>query len=379
MIQETISIFFNGTAHSDTPESETNVLVYSLANLLHRQLINKKMSLLFPGVGTIHPIRGTLFGTGMSEQIQTALVFILGKIKPEHHLVINLFGHSRGAISALILTQKLAKIDPKQLSIHLMMHDPIPGNLISASKIDTLKLTLANQAMNLKHCKNLKKVLTLYPNCPFKGYNPLALAHAPLFPSYPDESMVHEEIIPGTHSESQFGYYCQGELCFSHPGAFIAYHAATKFMTENQTILHMPNKFYYLNPKLKEEIEISSSNMRAGLLKAYRDASAETKEKSIKIGHGQTGKLIATYPHSMYFNGEHLMLERKSQPKTQVRFEERPNSLDLWYPFIFAGLLATTSSSLLFSITNMGVLPSILIGTSLMLIYLTPQWSESRL
>ena len=99
-----ISIFFNGTGEGASPLQYEQTRVYSLANLLHH--LTKKTH-VFPGVAKLHPIRGMLFGTGTDAQCAEALKLIQPRLAANDQVILNLYGHSRGAVTALLLATLL--------------------------------------------------------------------------------------------------------------------------------------------------------------------------------------------------------------------------------------------------------------------------------
>ena len=185
-----------------------------------KKMNNTKMG--FDGCGISHGFRGALFGSGLDEQSDQAIQRIVKEIEAGNEVTLNVYGHSRGAVGALLLAQQLSSIDPNKLSINLAMLDPVPGNLITTSTLDPLNISLANKTMDLSGCKPLKRVLALYPHAPLSSL----LAHAPLFVTYPPEVEVEEEVIAGCHAQAEI---------LDGPGSLMARWKIEEFMTHNGT------------------------------------------------------------------------------------------------------------------------------------------------
>jgi len=354
-MKHTITMLFNGTGEGAKPLQYGDTLVYSLANLLDRQTLG---SHVFPGVGTIHPIRGFLFGTGIDAQCAQALAKIQPLLIAQHQVILNLYGHSRGAISALLLAKKLSHIDPQQLEINIAMHDPVPGNFVISSQFDFMHLTLAQQAMRLKQCRPLKKVLSLYTNQPFPWYDVIGHAHAPLFPEYPSHTRVTEQIIPGCHSNAQLFQIQNQQLLIGDPGSLISYAAIARFLEETGTRFMSKPATYYFHNNLS--IEITASNQQDILAQAYDHAHEGIKTSFKRLGHNS--RHISTNPEAAFFNPEHQRLKgHRGANQVQCQIQQTAST------HLITSLAAITMASILFVATNLGVFASIIIGMALFL------------
>ena len=111
---------------------------------------------------------------------------------------LNVVGLSRGGIAAIFLANELRDVDGDQLSLALLLFDPVPGNLI-CSRIDWLCCcNTATQSLDLSSCtRNLKHVVALYP------YEPLpdVAFHAPVLPCPPppDNCLYDLDVTLGCH------------------------------------------------------------------------------------------------------------------------------------------------------------------------------------
>ena len=114
-----IVIFFDGTANDEG--SDTNIKrLHSLITLQDRGDI---ASLYLHGVGTKLDLAGAATGSGINARVRIAYEFILNHYRPEDEVYI--FGFSRGAFSARILTTLLnfagvvvEKSRPRRLTTH---------------------------------------------------------------------------------------------------------------------------------------------------------------------------------------------------------------------------------------------------------------------
>jgi len=104
--------------------------------------------------------------------------------------------------------------------VNALLFDPVPGNLVLTGTLNCF--TLASQSMNLSRCKNLSRVLALYP------YEPLPdLAfHAPLIGKYPANCVVEEDVTLGCHQGALFPTRIGGLDCH------LSYVRIRRFMTD---------------------------------------------------------------------------------------------------------------------------------------------------
>ena len=111
----------------------------------------------FNGCGQTDGVPGTLFAVGLKRQCRAVVSYIdfiidhfVNKALKEARVKIklNVVGLSRGGIAAMFLCQLLSnsrrgkaykrntsRYDPSFLSINALLFDPVPGNLVSTSKI----------------------------------------------------------------------------------------------------------------------------------------------------------------------------------------------------------------------------------------------------
>jgi hypothetical protein len=102
---------------------------------------------------------------------------IMQEINAGHQITLNVYGHSRGGIAALLLAKQLGRVDKEKLAINLALLDPVPGNSIIISSIDPFKISLANKTMDLSDCKPLRKVLGPYIHASRSLLLPVMLLH----------------------------------------------------------------------------------------------------------------------------------------------------------------------------------------------------------
>lgn len=191
----------------------------------------EQLKMGFSGCGVTAGLAGTLFAFGLARQCDE--VFARIQSIAAHHgigrgravrstdsagsasspmggwagrrLVVNVLGLSRGAVAALMLAQRLARLPPALLSclnLSLALFDPVPGNLVCTARyLDLLAaagapgvLTTATGVLDVSYAP-IERVLALYPHEPL----PALAFHAPLLPSYPPQAAVEEEAMLGCH------------------------------------------------------------------------------------------------------------------------------------------------------------------------------------
>lgn len=280
-MKKTISIFFSGTGFS------INDSTYLAASLYNKTQENEQqIKMGFDGCGVHSPFLGTIFGSGLDEQCDEAIQRITQEIAAGHEITLNVYGHSRGAIGAIMLAQQLSLVDPNKLSINMALLDPVPGNLITTSTLDPLNISLANKTMDLTHCKPLKKVLALYPHIPL----PAIACHAPLFVSYPEGIELEEDIIGGCHAQAEH---------IGDSASIIAESRVEEFFVKNETKIKTSSD-YSDNEKLKQfyirTYEYSLNKLNATNAPMTRDA------------HSARDVYINTKMGAHYFNEHHKRL-----------------------------------------------------------------------
>ena len=193
-MKKVISVFFSGTGFSI---HEPRFLASQLYALCVDDESQARFG--FNGCGVDYGFNGTLWGTGLDIQCQKVISQVQKELGDGHEVSLNVYGHSRGGIAALMLAKQLGQLDPAQLSVNLAMLDPVPGNFISTSSSDFFNISLANKTMDLSDCKTLKSVLSLYPFTPL----PDIACHAPLFPTYPKQAQVDVDVTFGCHAGAE--------------------------------------------------------------------------------------------------------------------------------------------------------------------------------
>lgn len=371
-----ITVFFNGTGHAkDNPSF--------LANWLHglRQESEQQLFMNFDGIGVVSPLMGTLFGTGMDKQCEEVISKVRECIEAGDEVVLNIYGHSRGGISALMLAKQLSNINPSKLSIHLALHDPVPGNLLSTRFFDAWDITLANKFMDLSMCKPLKKVLALYPHKPLNASEWSAAFHAPLFPDYPKHTEVEEIIIPGCHAGAQYqGVFTLNdekewflrkpetreeflEPHFYNSESYIAFRKIALFLQKQGSCIESTKKSWY--PGAKDYISIRD---------AYEIANKKFQGTIYRYGHSNKGRYIDTQHSASYFNDHHQSLTSDSSlSKHRAKFK-----YSSWFisnmvrDLILSMILATGFSALIFLTSPLGLGFSIAIGLGLTALCMSP-------
>jgi hypothetical protein len=296
--QIVLTAYFSGTGHEISDQSMLAGLLYANTQSEHQ------IKMGFSGTGVTNGLNGILFGTGLEEQCEKVKKQILDLIKQGKKVKLNSYGHSRGGIGALLLTKMLGDFPEDILEINLALFDTVPGNLLITQKIDFLELTLANQAMDLSKCHNLKRVLSLYTNEPL----PDLLAHAPLFPIYPAKTLVEEDVLPGCHAGAQ----CQGlysnEIHFENQ-SLLTFSYVSNFLKACGTQLEFSGKRFFNN---SNEVQIDDVNV----LKSIYESEKKKLIPSSRAGHYYRSIKIKTDPTKEYLNKQHQEIAREDEIDT---------------------------------------------------------------
>jgi hypothetical protein len=208
-----ISIYINGTdepANFDKlpnfPEDYSYPPITSLANILHEMTKQDKdnISICLNGCGINNPYLrdlGAIFTWNLQRQIDEMVTLIKAKLTNDK-LVLNVYGFSRGGAGAYWLAKKLSDVDPEQLEINVLAFEPVPGNFINGVYVDKLlgtDLTLSGQIADLRDCKNLKRVYSLFTNIPL----PDIVCHGPILPALPVGCEHSVDVVPGCHKGAE--------------------------------------------------------------------------------------------------------------------------------------------------------------------------------
>jgi hypothetical protein len=214
MKEITLTVIFEGTIFS-IEEANTHlhhvlyrdcegIRITSADDLAdHPDATHLKMG--FNGCGVDFGITGLLFGSGLETQFAQVERVVKQLIRDGYKVKLNAIGLSRGGVASILLAKQLGDIDQFHLETNLLLLDPVPGNMLITSLLDYFNFTLANQAMDLSHSKNLKYVEALYPYLEVGDDSGdmvdqlLAKLHTPIRPTYPAHCEVREEVILGAH------------------------------------------------------------------------------------------------------------------------------------------------------------------------------------
>src|ERR1700722_10640788 len=100
-----ISCFFSGTSFSYNDRNE-------LAGLLYKHINTDKegqVAIGFNGCARNYgKFRGGIFGAGLDVQCLEVIARVQAEIKSGNTVKLNIFGHSRGGIAALMLAKQLS-------------------------------------------------------------------------------------------------------------------------------------------------------------------------------------------------------------------------------------------------------------------------------
>lgn len=280
LMNKTISVYFSGTGFSIDDGG-------FLAGSLHARTeeSESQIKMGFNGCGVDYGFNGTIFGSGLDEQCERVIDRIAQEINEGHQITLNVYGHSRGGIAALLLAKQLGNIDKEKLAINLALLDPVPGNFITTSSIDPFKISLANKTMDLSDCKPLRKVLALYPHIPL----PAIACHAPLLVSYPQETDVEEEVVNGCHA--------QAEQIFEESSILVKLRVE-EFLVQNGTKLQLQTDINYKN----------TEGMKQIYLDCYQVELRYVVNSYSREAHSARGVVITATPGANYLNSRHKAL-----------------------------------------------------------------------
>jgi hypothetical protein len=279
LMNKTVSVYFSGTGFSINDERFLASSLFAGTKESESQI---KMG--FNGCAVDYGFNGAIFGSGLDEQSAQVINCVMQEIKAGHQVTLNIYGHSRGGIAALLLAKQLGNIDNKKFAMNLALLDPVPGNLITTSKIDPFRISLATKTMDLSDCKSLKKVLALYPHIPLSDIQ----CHAPLLISYPKESEVQEEVVGGCHAETEQ---------ISHSSAALVRLRVEEFLVKNGTQLQTSRDYY------------NAEATKRSYLLLYQEALAKVDQGFSRKVHSAREIVITTTPGAKYLNDRHKALE----------------------------------------------------------------------
>jgi hypothetical protein len=217
--------------------SESTMITRSKNSILHWDA-----KLGFNGCGVDYGMPGVVFGSGLSDQCDTAITHITKIVKDLEGFVqerdgvkgvlkLNCVGLSRGAVAIALLAKMIAgdqfltkyrsatpfskdthdsefQKRPGRVEIEFngFLFDPVPGNLIITGSCDSSTgISLTKQTKNLKkHCGTglIRRMTAIYP---YESLPDIA-CHAPLLIQYPDDCEVHEDVMLGCHQGAVFAH-----------------------------------------------------------------------------------------------------------------------------------------------------------------------------
>lgn len=183
-------------------------------------------------------------------------------------LILKIYGLSRGGVGAFLLCKALKEVSPEKLEIHLATIDPAPGNLKITAWLDKFfrfNYTLANQAADLRECKNLKRSII------FIGSKPHRIGHACLLPIMPESCDSSIEIVNGYHEE-----------------------------LENQILVTTQLDIFW-------EVNTPSNETKTTLLEAYEYACKEATQADRGM-HLSNVIITKSSPERIYWNKNHQAL-----------------------------------------------------------------------
>ncbi len=332
----TFSIYFNGTSFE--MRDFTNFAGFFHE---HTQTNGQHLKLGFDGCAIVKGLfTGGIFGASTESQAKAAAQAILDKIHLGHKIKVNCYGHSRGAISALLLAKQLGGFSKDQLEMNLVLLDTVPGNYLWTSTIDATQATFANQALDLSKCKNINHVLNLYPATPL----PNLFCHAPLIPLFPSFTQVDTELTPGIHSNTQY-INARSDGIYLQPYAYINFIRIKNFFLQHGTLLDQA----VCNPPIK--VNRWTFQGDEGLKICYEDSLQRLDKETSRLCHGKKSPAIIARPNTDFFNAAHREMVAPNSNGTLATYlttqtVRRPFQYDYAQP-VFSLLLQTLLTRLI--------------------------------
>lgn len=304
-MNKTISVFFSGTSFSINNGAFLASHLYAKAEESESQI-----KIGFNGCGVDYGFNGIIFGSGLDEQCEKVIERIIQEINAGHEITLNVYGHSRGGITALLLAKQLGSIDKEKLAINLALLDPVPGNFITTSIIDPFKISLANKTMDLSDCKPLRKVLALYPHIPL----PAIACHAPSLVSYPQETEVEEEVVNGCHAQAEQIFHSSSELVKLR---------VEEFLVKNGTQLKTRRNYN------------DTEAMKETYLGRYQKELAFVVYPLSRAAHSARGVVVTATPGAKYLNNRHKALAGDSSQEPVSLSIQPEKGLFSWFRRFF--------------------------------------------
>ncbi len=277
-MNKTISVYFSGTGFSIDDREFLTASLY-----VRTEGSESQIKIGFSGCGVDYGFRGGIFGSGLDEQCNYVIARVIQEINAGYQITLNVYGHSRGGIAALLLAKQLGNIDKEKLAINLALLDPVPGNFITTSSIDPFEISLTNKTMDLSGCKPLKRVLALYPYLPL----PAIVCHAPLLASYPKETEVDIEVVNGCHAQVEQ---------LSEPLSYLVKLRVEEFLVQNGTQLRTDRDYK------------NAEAMKQTYLDCYQQDLDPDRQATSRETHSAQGMVITAKTGAKYLNSRHKSL-----------------------------------------------------------------------
>lgn len=149
-------------------------------------------------------ILGYAFGSGLTMRVGAVVEKVRHLLAAKNQkIVLNCYGHSRGAIAAILIAKELKDVDNDKLEINLALMDPVPGNYSLTYQMDFLGISFASLIEDASDCPHIKKVLSLYPYEPL-GKGIVEKAYVPSIPVFNTQNCeVEEDVILSNHMLAQ--------------------------------------------------------------------------------------------------------------------------------------------------------------------------------
>lgn len=236
-LQIVMSVYFNGTDDSDSVPDEGPITLASLLDHLTKT-DDSNVSICEDGCGVgNHDPRdsGIIFTYNLEKQVKRVAKQVEAFVRASGKVILNVYGFSRGGVSAFLLCQKLKHIAKDRLTINVASFEPVPGNFIMVAQGDIFfrtNRTLSAAVADLSDCQNIANMLILFTNQPL----PDIACHAPILPALPSSCNTVIDVTPGCHKGAvAFSKSHRSASAMNNQSAII-FHRIAEFMQQNGTV-----------------------------------------------------------------------------------------------------------------------------------------------
>lgn len=220
---------------------------------------------------------------------QAAMQAVQQLLRDRQPLTLNCCGAGSGGISALRLTACLAHVPKIQLDINLLLIDPV-GKTLTPSLFSVFSAGQGTTLPDVSGSRNLSRVLSLYAAS--------RSVTVPLFPEYPAQCAVEEEVCPGAHAEIQKMDPVAGRLVYLRSLLFLQ-ECGTSFSAS----ISLDGKLFHAN----RDTQVLAADL-ADIYQFFVSCHEEKEVLTQRQGYGQRRVYIAAENSGNYLNTHHRLL-----------------------------------------------------------------------